>query len=164
MGLTWLWNKFKGFKMFNREGGAPMTIPKIEEKVQDAMKSVKGFDVVTLGGENVVDEKFYLVNNDPVPKTFDELQKIITSANAAQKSTDPPVMLRMLRTQGPEAIAEEHPAMLRVKQVLGKTAKIVIPPMGEDRVSVSVMEEGKSSEGEVVKKFSRSPFAEGGKK
>ena len=164
MGLLWLWNKFKGFKMFNKEGGSGVTIPEVKKKVEEAMKTRKGFDVVTLGGEDVVDGKFYLVNDDPMPKTFDELQRIVKSATETQKSTDPPVTLRMFRTQGKESIAEEHPAIMQVQRVLGKTAKILIPPNTEDRVRVSVIEEGRTSEGEVVKKFSRAPFAEGEKK
>jgi len=66
--------------------------------------------VTLLGGDDVRDEKFYLVDDDTQPKTFGE---VIAAVNAKKDTTQKPVGIE-IRFPARNAPAQDHPAVMRL--------------------------------------------------
>jgi hypothetical protein len=65
--------------------------------------------VAILGGDEVRDGRFYLIDDDPAPKTFDEFKDVINARRKTAKGD-----LRILFRFKKEPLSDNHPAVRRV--------------------------------------------------
>ena len=63
-----------------------------------------------LGGSDVKDEKFYVIDDDRTPKAFAD---VVAAVNAKKAETKKPVGVE-IRFTADNTLAENHPAVLRV--------------------------------------------------
>lgn len=68
--------------------------------------------VTILGGPDVRDNRFYLVDDDPSPKTFAELKSVVTGKKEADKRKAALAIVFPEKNQLPE----DHPAVTQVKR------------------------------------------------
>ncbi len=65
--------------------------------------------VTVLGGDDVKGSRFYLVDDDATPKTFEELQAAITARAGGEKRPEVAVLF-----PSRNAVAQDHPAVTRL--------------------------------------------------
>jgi hypothetical protein len=89
----------------NKDVQPPPPIPR-----QDATPPEQRVRVTLLGGSDVKDEKFYLIDDDRTPRTFAD---VVAAVNAKKAETKKPVGVEV-RFTADNTLAENHPAVLRV--------------------------------------------------
>ncbi len=82
---------------------------KDEPKPPDAKPTPGDVRVAILGGEEVKDGRFYLLDDDPPPKTFEEFKDAITAKRKTAK-TELTIVFRFKK----EPLSENHPAVRQV--------------------------------------------------
>jgi hypothetical protein len=83
---------------------------KIEPPKKEVPKPTPGdVRVAILGGEEVKDGRFYLIDDDTMPKTFEEFKQTITARRNASKS-ELTIIFRFKK----EPLSENHPAVRQV--------------------------------------------------
>jgi len=96
------------------KGGVPAPDLKLDPKASPPKIDIKPADVTLrvtiLGGEDVVNGHFYLLDDDRTPKTFDQLKGAITERRGREKGK---VVLAMLFPTR-NALPREHPAVTQV--------------------------------------------------
>ncbi len=88
--------------------------PKADPKINPPKVEIKPADVTlrvtVLGGEDVLNERFYLLDDDRVPKTFSELKSAIAERRSKEKGKV--VVAVLFPTKN--ALPREHPAVTQV--------------------------------------------------
>ncbi|MCE9560490.1 MAG: hypothetical protein K8U57_00405 [Planctomycetes bacterium] len=87
---------------------------KVDPKISPPKIDIKPADVTlrvtVLGGEDVLNERFYLLDDDRTPKTFTELKAAIAERRAKEKGKVVVAMLFPVKN----ALPREHPAVTQV--------------------------------------------------
>jgi hypothetical protein len=98
-------------------GGGTATQPTTKTDVQpppipktDTTPPEQRVQVTLLGGSDVKDERFYLIDDDRTPRAFAD---VIAAVNAKKAETRKPVGL-VIRFTADNTLAQNHPAVLRV--------------------------------------------------
>jgi hypothetical protein len=90
----------------------PKEVPKekVPPKLKEVPKPTPGdVRVAILGGEDVQDGRFYQIDDNPTPKTFEEFKQAILGKQNASK-TELTIIFRFKR----ERLSENHPAVRQV--------------------------------------------------
>ncbi len=82
---------------------------KIEPKPPEPKATPGDVRIAILGGADVRDGKFYLVNEDPTPKTFDELKATLEALRAKSKE-EVTLVFRFTKEQ----LGDNHPEMKKL--------------------------------------------------
>ncbi len=83
--------------------------PKVEPKPPDPKATPSDVRIAILSGADVRDDKFYVIDPDPAPKTFEELKTVIDARRASAKN-EPALVLRYAK----EPLSDSHPEMKRL--------------------------------------------------
>lgn len=86
------------------------TKPTVKTTIENPAPPEQRLRVTLLGGDDVRDEKFYLVDDDPTPKAFGE---VVTAVNAKKDATQKAVGVE-IRFPARNSPAQDHPAVLRL--------------------------------------------------
>ena len=83
--------------------------PKVEPKPPEPKPAPGDVRIAILSGADVRDGKFYVIDPDPAPKTFEELKTVIDARRASAKN-EPALVLRYAK----EPLSDSHPEMKRL--------------------------------------------------
>lgn len=88
----------------NKDSQPPLVLPR------DTTPPEQRVRVTLLGGSDVKDEKFYVIDDDRTPRTFAD---VVAAVNAKKAETKKPVGVE-IRFTVDNTLAENHPAVLRM--------------------------------------------------
>ncbi|MBP3953709.1 hypothetical protein J8F10_00135 [Gemmata sp. G18] len=86
-----------------------IVLPKVEPKPSDPKPTPGDVRVAILSGADVRDGKFYVLDSEATPKTFDELKKAITDRRANTK-----IELTLVFRFAKDPLSNSHPEMKRL--------------------------------------------------
>jgi hypothetical protein len=116
-----------------KSGTPPVSVPKVDPnaappKTPEVKPAESTIRVTVLGGTDVRDGRFYRIDDDPNPKTFDELKQAVT----ARKATEAGKLMVAILFPEKNALPLGHPAVVDVSRWAKEEAKLdVLFPAAE---------------------------------